>query len=44
MWSQVNVLATAMFDPDMGSDLELILKMTAGKSLGSDCLKVFRIP
>lgn len=41
---QVNVLPTAVFDPDTGSDFQLILKMTADKSLGSDCLKVFRIP
>lgn len=42
IWLQVNVLATAIFEPDIGSDFQLILKMAAGKSLGSDCLKVFR--
>lgn len=41
---QVNVLPTAVFDPDRGSDFQLVLKMTAGKSLGSGCLKVFRVP
>lgn len=44
MWSQVNMLAAAIFDLDAGSDFQLILEMTAGKSLGSDCLKVFRRP
>jgi len=40
MQLQVSLLATAIFDPDVGSGFQLFLRMTAGKSLGSDCLKV----